>query len=76
MTSILKNFWNYICEGKKQYIIETDREKAIKLAISIAKKGDIVITTGKSHEKSLARGKKEYPWDEYKAITKALSLID
>jgi len=50
----------------------TDRQQAIKKAISIATNGDIVIFTGKSHEKSLARGKKEYPWSESDTIKKFL----
>ncbi len=58
----------------KPYEIITNREKAIKKAIIMAKKGDVVLLTGKSHEKSLARGKKEYPWSEYKAVEKAIKL--
>jgi UDP-N-acetylmuramoyl-L-alanyl-D-glutamate--2,6-diaminopimelate ligase len=56
------------------FCVVTNREKAIELAIDLAAKGDIVVTTGKSHEKSLARGKKEYPWDEFKAIESALKF--
>ncbi len=58
----------------KEYIVKERRQEAISLAISIAKKGDVVILTGKGHEQSLARGKKEYPWDEYRAVRKALIL--
>ena len=43
-------------------------------AVSIAKKGDIIVLTGKGHEQSLARGKKEYSWDEYRAVRKALIM--
>lgn len=56
----------------KVYTLIVNRKEAIKKAIQIAKKGDIVVTTGKSHEQSLARGKKEYPWDEKKAVMEAL----
>lgn len=52
----------------KQYIIETNREKAIHKAIEIAKTGDIILTTGKGHEKSLCRGTVEHDWDEVKVI--------
>ncbi|GIW64835.1 MAG: UDP-N-acetylmuramoyl-L-alanyl-D-glutamate--LD-lysine ligase [Patescibacteria group bacterium] len=58
----------------KPYEIITNREKAIEKAIFMAKKGDVVLLTGKSHEKSLARGKKEYPWSEHKAVEKAIKL--
>ena len=59
--------------SQTQYEIEPDREKAIHKAISMAKKNDIVVLTGKSHEKSLARNGKEVPWDEYKTVRDALN---
>ncbi len=58
---------------KKRYTVIVEREKAVSRAIEIAQKGDVVVLTGKSHEKSLARGTKEYPWDEKKAVLKSLS---
>ena len=48
------------------------RDHAIKKGISIAKKGDVVVITGKGHEKSLCRGKKEYQWSDHEAVQKAL----
>lgn len=57
---------------KKVYSVIKDRQKAIMLAIDIAKKNDVVVLTGKSHEKSLCRGDKECPWDEFEAVKKAL----
>ncbi len=59
-------------EGKVFTIIK-NRQKAIEFAINFARKGDIVVLTGKGHEQSLARGIKETPWDEYKATEKALA---
>ena len=50
-----------------------DRENAIKKAISIATYGDAIVITGKGHEKSLARGNKEYPWNEKVTINKFLN---
>ncbi len=50
-----------------------NRQNAINYAISIAKPGDTVILTGKAHEKSLCRGKREYPWNEHTAVKIALS---
>ncbi|OGK56107.1 hypothetical protein A3H83_03610 [Candidatus Roizmanbacteria bacterium RIFCSPLOWO2_02_FULL_39_8] len=58
--------------SSKPYFTEPDRAKAIEWAIQMAKKNDIVVLTGKSHEKSLARNGKEYPWDEYKAVENAV----
>lgn len=51
-----------------------DRQQAINKAIEIAKKGDTVVCTGKSHEKSLNRNGKEYPWDEFEAVEIALKI--
>lgn len=59
----------------KTYEVVIDRQKAIARAISLAREGDIVVLTGKSHEQSLARGKKEYPWNEKKAVIKALNNL-
>ena len=49
-----------------------DRKKAIEFALSTAKTDDLVIITGKGHEKSLARGKKEYPWSDQETVKNAL----
>lgn len=48
-----------------------DRRKAIKKAISIAKSGDLVLLTGKAHEKSINLGNGEEAWDEYEEVQKA-----
>jgi UDP-N-acetylmuramoyl-L-alanyl-D-glutamate--2,6-diaminopimelate ligase len=50
-----------------------DRRKAIGFAIAIAQKGDTVILTGKSHEKSMNLGHGEQPWDEFAVVKDALS---
>src|SRR3989338_88837 len=60
--------------SNKCYTTIIDRKKAIEKAIEIAKPADVVILTGKSHEKSLCRGKIEYPWDEKKAALNALKI--
>lgn len=50
-----------------------DRAQAIGFAIRIARKGDIVALTGKSHEKSMNYGQGEVAWDEFAAARKALA---
>lgn len=57
--------------GKTVYR-ESNRKAAITLAFSFAGAGDTVIVTGKGHEKSLCRGKKEYPWSDQEEIKKIL----
>lgn len=49
-----------------------DRTKAIEFALSLGKPGDCVIITGKGHEKSIARGKIEYPWSDEETVKKYL----
>ncbi len=60
-------------ERKSQIIKIPDREEAIIAAIKMSKKGDVVLITGKAHEKSINYFGKEEPWDEYQTVEKALS---
>ncbi|MCX8008595.1 MAG: UDP-N-acetylmuramoyl-L-alanyl-D-glutamate--2,6-diaminopimelate ligase [Patescibacteria group bacterium] len=50
-----------------------DRKEAIETAIRMAKKGDTVVITGKSHEKSMNYdGNTEEPWDEFEVVKQGL----
>jgi UDP-N-acetylmuramoyl-L-alanyl-D-glutamate--2,6-diaminopimelate ligase len=69
------NYNQLINCSEKSYSMIINREKAIREAIKAAQKNDVIILTGKAHEKSLCRGKTEYPWDEYAAVEKALKNI-
>jgi UDP-N-acetylmuramoyl-L-alanyl-D-glutamate--2,6-diaminopimelate ligase len=51
-------------KGKKYVFHIPDRKEAIGFAISIAEKGDVVLLTGKGHERSINYGRGEQPWDE------------
>jgi len=57
---------------KKTVLRISDRKKAIEEAIGMAKKGDFVLFTGKSHEKSMNYGHGEVAWDEYRVVRDAL----
>lgn len=59
-------------KDKKYIVVIPDRKEAIEFAIEIAQKGDVVLMTGKGHEKSINYGKSEEPWDETGAATEAL----
>lgn len=52
-----------------------NRDEAIRFALQLAKPGDLVIITGKGHEKSLCRGKIEYPWSDQEAVRKAIGEL-
>lgn len=50
----------------------SDRAKAIKFSLSMAKKGDTVAIFGKGHEKSINYYGVEKPWSDKRAVTGAL----
>ncbi len=59
-------------EGK-DYFIVPDRAEAIAFAIrKLAQSGDLVIITGKGHERSMCYGTTEYPWSDQEAALAAL----
>jgi UDP-N-acetylmuramoyl-L-alanyl-D-glutamate--2,6-diaminopimelate ligase len=49
-----------------------DRGEAIEFAINMAAPGDLVIVTGKGHERSMCFGTTEYPWSDHEAVRGAL----
>ncbi len=49
-----------------------DRGEAIQFAIDRAEPGDLVIITGKGHEKSMCFGTTEFPWSDHQAVREAL----
>lgn len=55
------------------YFTIEDRQEAIDFAINnLARRGDLVLITGKGHERSMCFGTKEYPWSDQNAVIKAL----
>ncbi len=62
-----------IATGKNKYTVVLERKDAIDVAVAAAQPGDIVVLTGKGHEKSLTRGKKDFPWNEKKVLLKAIT---
>ena len=61
--------------GDKHYFVELDRKTAIQKAITDAQPGDVVVITGKGHEKSLCRGKTEYPWSDIDCVKSYVSSL-
>jgi len=51
-----------------------NRGEAIAQAVALAKRGDVVVCTGKSHERSLCRGRKECDWNEFAAVEQAVAI--
>lgn len=58
----------FVFAHPKIYAVIVNRRKAIEKAIRVAKRGDVIVLTGKSHEQSLARGRREYPWNEKRIV--------
>lgn len=54
---------------------ELDREKAIKLALDTAKKGDLVLILGKGHEKTILRADGPHDFEDIKVTKKLLDRI-
>lgn len=61
-------------EGKSYFRVP-DRGDAIRIAVRMAKPGDLVISCGKGHEQSMCFGETEYPWDDHTAMKSALAEL-
>jgi UDP-N-acetylmuramoyl-L-alanyl-D-glutamate--2,6-diaminopimelate ligase len=59
-------------EGKTFWRVP-DRGEAIRLAVSLAQRHDVVISCGKGHEQSMCFGSTEYPWDDRTALRASLA---
>lgn len=73
---------NGVTRGKKQKMIEgknffkiLERDKAIEKAIQAAKKGDVVVITGKGGEHAMVWGDKKVPWDDSEIARKILRKL-
>ncbi|MBQ9016981.1 UDP-N-acetylmuramoyl-L-alanyl-D-glutamate--2,6-diaminopimelate ligase [Candidatus Saccharibacteria bacterium] len=58
-----------------QIIIELDREKAIKLALEKAEKGDLVLILGKGHEKTILRADGPHAFEDLKVTEQSLEKL-
>lgn len=61
-------------EGEGFWVV-MDRQEAIKKALSIAKKGDIVLITGKGAEENMMIKGKKIPWSDKKTVQEALQNL-
>ncbi len=53
-------------------MIELDREKAIRRALMMARRGDLVLILGKGHEKTILRGDGPHEFEDIKVAEKIL----
>lgn len=61
-------------EGQR-FMIEPDRAGAIRLALTLARPGDLVLLAGKGHERTLERSDRTLPWDEAAEALRALAEL-
>lgn len=71
---IMKEIAGGIEDGKLLKV--ANRQEAISRAIKMARKGDLILLTGKGHEKSMNYGRGEELWSEHEAVRKALRVED
>ncbi len=71
-TGIINDIQAGVSPGRTFYV-QQDRQKAIRAAISGAKKGDIVLVAGKGHEKGQILNDKVVPFDDKDVIKKIIS---
>ena len=71
----IKNQELRIKDEARYFVRIPDRREAIEFAISKAKAGDLILITGKGHEKSMCFKTTEYPWDDKQAAISILNKI-
>lgn len=55
--------------------VELNRTKAIRLALSLARRGDLVLVLGKGHEKTILRADGPHPFEDLKVTRKELKRL-
>ena len=72
--SIMDQIASGIPAGREVYRYPNRRD-ALRFAFSIAKPKDLIMITGKGHEKSLCRGTVETPWSDQVEVRKLLKKV-
>lgn len=62
--------------ARKKYISIADRKEAIKTAISLAQKDDIILIAGKGHEKYQEIKGVKYDFDDKKVLSEMFELLE
>lgn len=71
-SEIVKEIEDGMKKTKGKYITIVDRIEAIKYAIDMANKNDIIVLAGKGHETYQEINGKKYPFDEREIIKKLM----
>ncbi|HNU88924.1 MAG TPA: UDP-N-acetylmuramoyl-L-alanyl-D-glutamate--2,6-diaminopimelate ligase, partial [Ferruginibacter sp.] len=62
--------------ARKKYITIADRKEAIKTAVSLSDKEDIVLVAGKGHEKYQEIKGVKYDFDDKKVLNEMFALLE
>jgi len=62
--------------SRKKYISITDRKEAIKTAVSLAEKEDIILVAGKGHEKYQDIKGVKYDFDDKQVLNEMFELLE
>jgi len=75
---ITREIQDGIAQSKKhpQVIVNPVREDAIKQAVSLARKGDVILLLSKGPERTIEQAGGPKPWNELKALQSALRAND
>ena len=60
---------------EKDLYVELNRQKAIRLALSLARRGDLILILGKGHEKTILRADGPHPFEDLKVTKKELCRL-
>ena len=74
--AIIRDILKGIDTEQKEYIVMEDRKSAIRYAMDIAKKDDIIVLAGKGHETYQEVGGKKIHLDEREVVADYLAKID
>jgi UDP-N-acetylmuramoyl-L-alanyl-D-glutamate--2,6-diaminopimelate ligase len=75
LDGIIKEVAAGVRETGREPVAVHDRAEAIARALAEAAPGDLVVVTGKGHERSMCFGDEERPWDERAAVEAGLARL-
>lgn len=62
-------------EDVRRVLTQVDRREAIKIAVALAQKGDIILIAGKGHEKYQEIKGVKYPFDDIRVLNEVLFVL-
>lgn len=75
LSDIFKQITSNIPLSSQKIIRNDNRQKAIDLAFTLAESDDIIVITGKGHEKTMCVDGIEYPWSDQSAVRNAVKQL-